>query len=687
MEHESCYIFTPSSSQRPSKRQKVSSNIPGRDKSETIPVTGFEPLLDGHEDALSIRLRYHIFEQCWSREQDLINNVIDNANDETLDDLVSFIKNVAWARNNAKIPTALVEAGPNLASHELLFQRLSERALGETGHPQLVVVLKSAEALSLRAILKKIIKDSTSKLDPLDQTSSSLSIRKEQLNFLSYDLGKLHHYAKVFRIQKIVVVLQDSEAFDSQILSELIQLLHSWLDRIPFILVFGIATSVEIFQDRLPRVAVKLLRGQTFHVEKPEKVLEELFQKVIIPSSITPRLGASVISMLLERQTDHVQSIRSLTKSIKVSFPHIMSGWMINMITIDNIPAKFRPSLHEVVRNLYSFRSLVEQILTSGDTKRARLLLEDDDYLHREISKSIEEGQAILKGMVSAVNIVHVCRSCISGGTNVQKSELYIKSLSGELIDSIAVRELLLSIKKMSSDTLALLLDTLLNKFTGNNDPVKLKLLAIKAELSNLTKKSDTSATPLRNQHNFRFQSLRTTVVAQRVELSRQNFTEQDMEYSKLATRTHDLLDTYLKKALIDPKQLFLYEALLYELKSPLREVFVPKSRFSIERALSTPQDFLGCNCCFATEEGLSSSQPPTAILYQLYLESGALINLFDLWSAFFTIVGGIDGEDCDLQNALALFYRALADLKYLGMVKHSRKKVDHLSKLAWKGL
>ena len=34
-----------------------------------------------------------------------------------------------------------------------------------------------------------------------------------------------------------------------------------------------------------------------------------------------------------------------------------------------------------------------------------------------------------------------------------------------------------------------------------------------------------------------------------------------------------------------------------------------------------------------------------------------------------------------------ALFYRALADLKYLGMIKHSKKKTDHMAKLAWKGL
>ena len=37
--------------------------------------------------------------------------------------------------------------------------------------------------------------------------------------------------------------------------------------------------------------------------------------------------------------------------------------------------------------------------------------------------------------------------------------------------------------------------------------------------------------------------------------------------------------------------------------------------------------------------------------------------------------------------DSRALFSQALAELKYLGMIKSSRKKADHLVKLAWKGL
>lgn len=83
-------------------------------------------------------------------------------------------------------------------------------------------------------------------------------------------------------------------------------------------------------------------------------------------------------------------------------------------------------------------------------------------------------------------------------------------------------------------------------------------------------------------------------------------------------------------------------------------------------------------------QDGLGATQPPTALLYQLYLESGPLINVFDLWSAFLAVAGD---QHNDEQMTMALFFQGLAEMKQMGYIKTSRKKADHLTKLAWKGL
>jgi origin recognition complex subunit 3 len=208
----------------------------------------------------------------------------------------------------------------------------------------------------------------------------------------------------------------------------------------------------------------------------------------------------------------------------------------------------------------------------------------------------------------------------------------------------------MLSIKKISSDKLTQLLPSL-EDIDHAHFNSSLNIAKYQNELQQLVA-SNTDSTPLRSQHDVRNENMRTTVVAQKVLLSKHKATlsEKDKAYSDLVNRFHHELEAYLESALIDPRQLFLSEILMYDLTSPHTEVFQPRPRFAIERALSAPHDYLGCECCGIDgdqggEGRLSTTQPATAILYQLYLESGALINVSDLWSAFNAMVGDEDEE------------------------------------------
>jgi origin recognition complex subunit 3 len=90
------------------------------------------------------------------------------------------------------------------------------------------------------------------------------------------------------------------------------------MDRIPFALLFGIATSVELFNERLPRAASRCLHGAQFDVEQTSAVLENVFQKVIAGPEAPLRLGPELVTSLIERQYDDVQSIQAFTAALKV---------------------------------------------------------------------------------------------------------------------------------------------------------------------------------------------------------------------------------------------------------------------------------------------------------------------------------------------------------------------------------
>lgn len=280
----------------------------------------------------------------------------------------------------------------------------------------------------------------------------------------------------------------------------------------------------------------------------------------------------------------------------------------------------------------------VERLIDDGDYKIAQELLSDDLSLCEMIQYKIREGYNRLRAIIHALEVICTFQSCLASKTVTPWSELYISSMSGKLRDSSLLDETLISIRKMPSDAMG----DLLVKLSAFQIP---RLSAVLDDLETLT---SSLLQPLRSSHAIHHQTLRTTVVAQKVELSTQSsfLSPRDQAYSEIVDRTHDLVREYLRTALINPADIFLHEILVYDLKSPLRDVVAPKSRAAVERALSSPHDYLGCDCCEGIGSALSATQPPTAVLYQLYLESGALVNVADLWTAFFAILGKEDDED-----------------------------------------
>ncbi len=292
-----------------------------------------------------------------------------------------------------------------------------------------------------------------------------------------------------------------------------------------------------------------------------------------------------------------------------------------------------------------------------------------------------------MQEMSTSLEVMSIINSLAPTKAGLPWSKLYIQAMSGKLKGSPLMSELLLSVRTMASDVMMEFLEQ-----AATHEPFAADLKKIRTDLKNLISAQGTIKRPLRSEHDIRHATLRTTVVAQKVELSKQKaaLSKQDTEYSKIVSRTDLMLKAFLNRCLVDPRELYFHEIILFDSRVPFREVFSPSPRLAIERALTNPGTYLACDCCSENGGSLPPSLPATAILYQLYLESGALINISDLWSAFVTItsVDLQEQNDDERHNVLlGLFYRGLAELKYLGMIKSSRKRADHLTKLKWQGL
>ncbi|KAJ8112263.1 hypothetical protein OPT61_g5322 [Boeremia exigua] len=680
LEHQRCYVYQPpEGEERAPKRQRIENSR-------------FQPQ---HKE------RLQIYRDLWAEQEQRIQSTLEEADSATQGSIIDFVSASGSSPDEPKfaIPTGLVVAGPSIASHGPYFERLGRSIRSDTDSAY--ILLNSGECPNLKTLLKNLIKKATSRLEDEDEDDlnhSKPSRRGPKL--LNYDLGHIQEWRKKNRVSSVVVTIQDSEAFDAGLLIDLVDLLHSWLDRIPFVLLFGIATSADSFEDRLSGQSLRYLEGERFDVTQSDDIIEKLFSATVASLDNHLFVGPQLCLRMLDRQKDYVQNVQDFCDGLRYAYmshfyASVPSIFLDAEMEFDDVNA----SAFEAVRNLPSFRRHIETRLEQGPLARqiARSLLNSDGELLEAVKYGITLAQREMSAMNHAVQVLFNMREALQITPKVKASSIWLRAASAELLDSPLLRETMLILKKTPSDKFAGLLSRLSELSDEKEMPYNrgseqavgtLDVSGIQQEFQDILEHQD-STVPLRTEHDVQNASVRATVVAQKVLLEKHKaaLSKQDQAYSDLVTRLHSQLSSFFEITLVEPQTLLFSEIFMYDLKSPHMEVFQPKPRFAIERALASPHDYLGCECCGKVDgkdSALGATQPATAIVYQMYLESGALINVTDLWSAFKAIAGD---DDDDESKTMALFQRALAELKYLGLLRPTKKKTDHVAKVMWKGL
>lgn len=350
-----------------------------------------------------------------------------------------------------------------------------------------------------------------------------------------------------------------------------------------------------------------------------------------------------------------------------------------------------QPEHLEAIRNFPSFRADVEQAIEEGNAEsleHAKLMIESEEYLVSQIQGCLIDRQVKIDNFLRSLLIIRAV-----GAQDVDYSRAYVNAMEEgiavteqsiiidcvrrmEVTELIAMLRLIVSILK-EGDT-----DLNLGPSTQDQDiTLVIELARISDALDQLEAKTKEDNITLRSKYSSHGKVMRTTVIAQRVQLSQDSaaLTDEDKQLTEIVDRVTSLLVSHVQAP--TPRSILFSEGWLYDSKTPWRDVFVPRPRAVLERSLIRPHDYLSCTCCKEGGSGMQATLPATSILYHLYLETGNLINVADLWSAFSALVGE---QEADERKTLVLFYRGLAELRALGFVKASKKKADHIAKLKW---
>jgi len=116
-----------------------------------------------------------------------------------------------------------------------------------------------------------------------------------------------------------------------------------------------------------------------------------------------------------------------------------------------------------------------------------------------------------------------------------------------------------------------------------------------------------------------------------------------------------------------------------------LIKVFRPAPLEALQTALLSPQTYLGKSSCDPTNV---TTMPDTTLLFMRYLESGKMINLYDWFEAFSSTLQVPPPTDADdeaqverRREVQARFMRGFHELDYLGLLKGTKRKPDHVLK------
>ncbi|EHK45254.1 uncharacterized protein TrAtP1_003503 [Trichoderma atroviride] len=725
-DHQVAFIFNPEENEaprreRPPKRRKTAKRAAAieneAEQDGESSSLWFTPLLSGAEGMACVRRRERLLEENWAVIDARIKDILRDSNSATLDDVSRFVTE-AKSECGDKIPSAFIITGPNIASQDLLFEQLSDSL--QKSSPSKFIRLRSSEATNLKNALKKIIQDATSKTLVIDGEEDLQLGQGSKRRYLPYDLEALHEFLGHQPHENIFVAFQDSEGFDSGLLSDIITLLSSWRPQIPFTLLFGIATSIDLLESRLLKSACRLIYGAQFDCVQTDTILENVFRGAVISSDVPLRLGPQILRSMLDRQRDHMAGIQAFISSLKYIY---MCHFYANALSVLLAPEieggeEILQAEHiEALRHLPSFRNEVERavgLATVDSLQHARSLLEDDEYLLLQARASNDCRQGWMDGHLRSLLVREA-----AGAIQPPLSRAYVDSLSTTYPDS-GNGSLTEYIRRMGISALIGLLRRAISIFQEGEPSLRLQpasreedvaLLGFLEEtlsrLKQLEADAESAGITLLTKYSSQSKVMRTTVIAQRVQLSRDSaaLRDEDRQLTDIVDAVTERLTAHIRAS--RPDKVLFSETWLYDSRSPLRDIMVPRPRVTFKRSLARPYDYLACSCCRGgdAEDGtMQATLPATSILYHLYLEAGSLINVADLWSAFYALVGGDkegegeeeeEGEENDDEQrqqqkqqderkALVMFYRGLAELRAMGFVKSSKKKTDHIAKVRW---
>ncbi|XP_033636011.1 origin recognition complex subunit 3-like [Asterias rubens] len=690
--------------------------------------------------------RCNTYEALWDKVGEEVEKLQSEVNVQIFTDLLQFIKNAHFGYSSddaipqqrprrviQEVPTAAFVAGVNVPDHSATFTSVTNLLKDQvTPH---VASLLSRDCNNIRALMSNLVSQLMGTDDILSDDEEELNVKKipatmpvlkawyqdtvkkrkaHRQDSPPPKLPKKSPRSKRRRSScllnksynehpPIVLLFEDLESFNPRVLQDFILMCSQYLVELPLVFIFGIATSVAAIHRILPQDVSSLLSIEKFQAQPSTVYLGQLISKVLLTPSHPFKLGHKVFQLLLDIFLFHDFSVINFVKGLQYS---LMDHFFSNPLSL--LCCNYGEGLNrvrtlnheqlELFRQAVSFRTYVED--QPPDQQRALLL--DDKHLKKtlqELLKKLFDYHKAFYPVMESLNILtgHLPHHPLGK----QQRELYSMCLEGNIWDCQGYKEAFALLRLTARVELMTILTSCIERLSCSDNPLqeaRFQLETFHARLQTLTDgchepveeepEEDTAQESSNKTERITLRSLQQKL------MESVKKTRKPTRYESLVEEILEYLDSVFRKYLVCPQTLTLHEIFYYNSVADVRRHINASPRAAIQTALNNPFHYLQSEHPPADTEGILATMPDVCIAYKLHMECGRLINLYDWLQAFITVVtGNQEDDDSSLGNKKpdpqlqARFIRAVSELQFLGFIKATRKKTDHVSRLTWGGI
>ncbi|XP_058472192.1 origin recognition complex subunit 3 isoform X1 [Solea solea] len=688
---------------------------------------------DGCEDAENSDVRFQLCQHLWDRMKTDTEVLQDELNRNVLDSLLDLTRKCSSTRQHSdwaskmrasEIPTAALVLGVNVPDHDMTFQSLSE-LLQQSVTPY-VASVQAKECGTLKHLMKRVLERLTGAVVVLDDEEEEEEA--EQLHKSTHcSLGTLCDWydAKTKKSSTgtpgkkrtsptkdeqqqppVVIIFKDLEAFNPRVLQNFILICSLYVQRLPLMFIFGIATSPSTVQHMLPHSVSSLLCIQLFQSLSCTQHLATVIDKLILTHHFPFKLSGKVMQVLISIFLYHDFSVRNFIKGIQLALLEHFHSQPLSVLCCKKKEARrnlmqLSHANLERVRKLPSFKRYVEK----QEQQEQVNLLQDDGHLKEACQKLMKDLHKYHKNYYPVLRCLHTLASTLPRyPLGKQIRELHLICLEKNVWENEDYQSAMKLLKMLAKDELI----TLLQRCAENLQTVKSKKMnAAFVQLEELLakfKQLDTAAaavetvptvvesitSPVKNlQKKTDLFQLQKTLL----EMNESLRSKKRSPFEVLRNEALEFIDALVRSHLSPPESQTLNEVCYFSSSATVRRHLNATPRTSIQAALSSPYYYIQ-NDNLKTEDGsVSSAAPDICIAYKLHLECGRLINLYDWLEAYATVVSAAEGKDQESDEfgkvdevKHARFIRAVSELEFLGFIKSTKQKTDHVARLTWGG-